>query len=124
MIKYNFYKLKFAICSFDYAHSNGNILFTQYPLYTKVQFQLKNLPQGSYGLYVHEFGDESVIYDSLGSQYIDRTLGKITINSDGKYENTINFNKLYLDKIIGRSIIMYDSNNKKITYGIIGYRGK
>lgn len=123
MIKYSFYKLKFAICSFDYPHPNGRILFTEYPSHIEIQFQLKNWLPGSYDLYIHEYGDESIIYDSLGLQYGKHPLAKIIITADGTYNNIINIRNLRLNEIIGRSIIMY-AHNKKISYGIIGYREK
>lgn len=131
MIKYSFYKLKFAICSLiipcraktGYPHSNGKILFTEYPSHIEIQFQLKNWLSGSYDLYIHEYGDESFIYDSLGLQYRKHPLAKIIITTDGVYNNIINIRNLHIDEIMGRSIIMY-CNTKKIAYGIIGYREK
>lgn len=103
MSKYRFYKLKFAVCKFDYLDKSGHILFIQYPSY--VQVKAYNLPNTEYK--IHEFGDERNVYSSLGPIYSD-------LEVDTKHY------KLDLTNLIGRSVVMY-MNNKPISHGIIGY---
>ena len=122
MVKYYFYKLKFAICLLNYPDAKGFVLLTQYPTYIKIQFHLKNLSPGSYDCNMHEYGDESANYNNIGSHYV--TLSNIVADNKKNCTYVHYCHNLLLNQIMGRSMIIYSKtdNTKKIACGIIGYR--
>ena len=119
MVKYYFHKLKLAICSFSSPNDKGYVLLTEYPSYIKLHFQLKNLLPGCQEFSIHEFGDGRNGLENMGRDYFgDPTY--IIINNEGICNDVVNFFHLRLDQIIGRSIVINNSE-LKYAYGIIGH---
>lgn len=120
MVKYYFYKLKYAVCLLNHPNDKGHIFLTQYVDYTKLQFHLKNLLSGAYMCQIYEYGDERANYANIGQPI--GSLHKIVLDDDGMC--TYMSNELSVDNIMGRTIVIYSEANptKKIACGVVGYK--
>ena len=108
---------------------NGNILFTEYKNYTKIEVDLKGLPPGKRGFHIHEKGNLSEGCTSLCAHYnpFKNThgglneenshvgdLGNIEVDKNGNVKCVIKAKRVRLTgeySVIGRSIVIHEKED-------------